>query len=211
MRRSPDADNHMARLDPDYRTFYGETDRLLALLASTTALSANHRKIVAEIVRLRLAILLENHMKIIFSKLCCGTPYIDGSVPQLLARQASVKAAVNAMQTLNRAKPIKLSWNDGPRIRDSLVHLVDPTEHCLSVIRNFGAHFTDMRYVRNHIAHRNDGTRANFRKLVQRYYGANIGGVTCGVLLLSPRVSVPPLIEVHIRTSRVLIKDLLKA
>jgi hypothetical protein len=71
----------MARVQPDYRTFYEETDRLLALLRSMTALGAMHRKLIAEIVHLRLAILLENHMKIIFSKLCCGTPYIDGSVP----------------------------------------------------------------------------------------------------------------------------------
>jgi hypothetical protein len=35
--------------------------------------------------------------------------------------------------------------------------------------------------------------------------------VTAGLLLLSPTVSTPPLIEVHIRKSRTLIKDLLKA
>lgn len=201
----------MARLDLDYRTFYEETDRLLALLGSISTLGAMHRKVIAEIVHLRLTILLENHMKIIFSKLCCGTPYIDGSVPNLLARQTSAAAAINAMRTLNRAKPISLSWNDGPSIRDSVVHILDPAEHCIAVVRNFGSHFTDMRYVRNHIAHRNAGSRSNFRKLVRRYYGANVPGITSGILLLSPRVSTPPLIEVHIRTSRTLIKDVLKA
>lgn len=115
------------------------------------------------------------------------------------------------MRTLNRAKPISLSWNDGPSIRDSVVHILDPAEHCIAVVRNFGSHFTDMRYVRNHIAHRNAGSRSNFRKLVRRYYGANVPGITSGILLLSPRVSTPPLIEVHIRTSRTLIKDVLKA
>lgn len=201
----------MARLQPDYRTFYEETDRLLALLGSTTQLGAMHRKVIAEIVHLRLATLIENHVKIIFSKLCCGTPYIDGSAPILLVRQTSAAAALHAMRTLNRPKEIGLSWNDGPRIRDSVVHIIDPTEHCITVIRNFGSHFTDMRYVRNHIAHRNDGSRANFRKLVRRYYGANVPGITAGTLLLSPRVSAPSLVEVHIRTSRTLIKDLLKA
>jgi hypothetical protein len=38
----------MARLDPEYRTFYEDTDRLLALLGSTTALGATHRKVIAE-------------------------------------------------------------------------------------------------------------------------------------------------------------------
>ena len=201
----------MARLDPDYRTFYEETDRLLALLGSMATLGAAHRKVIVEIVHLRLAILLENHMKIIFAKLCCGTPYMDGSAPTLLAKQNSAAGAVNAMRTLNRPKPINISWNDGPSIRDGVVHIVHPAEHCISVVRNFGSYFTDMRYVRNHIAHRNDGSRSNFRKLVRRYYGASVPGITSGLLLLSPRVSTPPLIEVHIRTSRTLIKDLLKA
>jgi hypothetical protein len=118
----------MARLDPEYRTFYEETGRLLALLGSISTLGAMHRKVIAEIVHLRLAILLENHMKIIFSKLCCGTPYIDGSVPNLLARQTSAAAAISAMRTLNRPKPINLSWNDGPSIRDSVVHILDPSD-----------------------------------------------------------------------------------
>lgn len=174
-------------------------------------LGAVHRKVIAEIVHLRLTILLENHMKIIFTKLGCGTPYVDGSVPKLLSRQTSAAAAINAMRTLNRPKPITLSWNDGPSIRNGVAHILDSNEHCIAVVRNFGSHFSDLRYVRNHIAHRNDGSRSNFRKLVQRYYGANVPGVTCGTLLLSTRVSTPPLIEVHIRTSRVLIKDVLKA
>ena len=51
---------------------------------------------------------------------------------------------------------------------------LDPAEHCITVDRNFGTLFTDIRYLRNHIAHRNDGSRSNFRKLVRRYYGANV-------------------------------------
>jgi hypothetical protein len=201
----------MARLDPELRSFTTETDRLLALLASTPAMASLHRKVIAEITHLRLAILLENHMKIIMSKLCCGTPYLDGSGPIVLAQQTSAAAAIIAMKTLNRPKAINLNWNDGPGIRAGVEHLIDPADHCIRVLRNFGSHFTEMRYIRNHIAHRNEGSRVNFRKLVRTYYGANVPGITSGRLLLSPTVSTPPLIEVHIRKSRTLIKDLLKA
>jgi len=201
----------MARLHPELRSFTEETDRLLALLASITAMASLHRKVIAEIVHLRLAILLENHMKIIMSKLCCGTTYLDGTVPNLLVQQKSAAAAVAAMKTLNRTKAINVSWNDGPSIRTGVEHIVDPADHCITVLRNFGSHFTEMRYIRNHIAHRNEGSRTNFRKLVRAYYGANVPGITSGLLLLSPTVSTPPLIEVHIRKSRTLIKDLLKA
>jgi hypothetical protein len=201
----------MARLDPELRTFTEETDRLLALLSSITAMAFLHRKVIAEIVHLRLAILLENHMQIIFAKLCCGTTYVDGSAPALLVQQRSAAAAVTAMKNLNRVKPINVSWNDGPSIREGVEHIVDPAEHCITVVRNFGSHFTEIRYIRNHIAHRNEGSRTNFRKLVKNYYGANVPGITSGLLLLSSRVSKPPLIEVHIRKSRTLIKELLKA
>jgi hypothetical protein len=201
----------MARLHPELRSFTEETDRLLALMASITAMASLHRKVIAEIVHLRLAILLENHMKIIMAKLCCGTAYLDGTVPTLLARQTSAAAAVTAMKTLKRLKAINVSWNDGPSIRTGVEHIVDPADHCITVLRNFGSHFTEMRYIRNHIAHRNDGSRTNFRKLVKDYYGANVPGITSGLLLLSPTVSTPPLIEVHIRKCRTLIKDLLKA
>jgi len=201
----------MARLDPELRSFTEETDRLLALLASINPMASLHRKLIAEVVHLRLAILVENHMKIVISKLCCGTCYLDGSTPSLLVQQRSAAAAVNAMKTLNRTKAINVSWNDGPSIRTGVEHIVDPTDHCVTVLRNFGSHFTEMRYIRNHIAHRNEGSRSNFRKLVRTYYGANVPGISSGLLLLSPTVSVPPLIEVHIRKSRTLIKDLLKA
>jgi hypothetical protein len=201
----------MARLHPELRSFTEETDRLLALLASITTMASLHRKVIAEIVHLRLAILLENHVKIIMSKLCCGTAYLDGSIPNLLAQQTSSAAAVNAMKTLNRLKAINISWNDGPSIRTGVEHIVDPADHCITVLRNFGSYFTEMRYIRNHIAHRNEGSRTNFRKLVRTYYGANVPGITSGLLLLSPTVSTPPLIEVHIRKCRTLIKDLLKA
>jgi len=76
---------------------------------------------------------------------------------------------------------------------------------------NYGSFLTDMRYIRNHIAYRNCGTRANFRTLVRRYYGATPPGITSGMLLLSPRVSSPrPLVEMHILTARVLIRELVK-
>ena len=108
----PDVEWDPATLRGCLTLIYEETDRLIALLGSMTALGTEHRKVIAEIAHLRLGILLENHMKIIFSKLCCGTPYIDGSLPNLLAKQPSAAAAITAMSTLNRRRPIR--WH--PRL-----------------------------------------------------------------------------------------------
>lgn len=78
-------------------------------------------------------------------------------------------------------------------------------------MRLYASYITELRYIRNYIAHRNDGTRKNFRTVVRKFYGAVVPGVTSGTLLLSERVSRPSLLETHIRTSRILIRDLVKA
>lgn len=186
----------MAKLQPELNEFFSETDRLLHLMSSTAEIDGVHRKVIAEIVHLRLSILLENNLKRIFSKICCGALYLDGSVPNLIVSHRSMVQAEAAMKTLNRARNHRPKWNDSPNIRQSLEHLIHPNDHCITSVRNFGSHLTDMRFIRNHIAHRNDGTRDNYKKLIRRYYGASVPGISCGTLLLSPRVSVPPLIEI---------------
>jgi hypothetical protein len=60
---------------------------------------------------LRLAILVENHLKIIFGKICCATPYLDGTVPHLQgANRRSIAAAYAAMKTYNRTREYNTSW-----------------------------------------------------------------------------------------------------
>jgi hypothetical protein len=201
----------MARLEPERRSFFNETDRLLRLLNSTASIETTHRRVIAEIIHLRLAILVENHLQNIISKICCAASYLDGSTPVLLIAQPSRARAYAAMKSLNRPAEFNVRWNNGRSIRRGVQHIIAANDHCLSVMLNFGSFLTDMRYIRNHIAHRNEGSRTNFRKLVRRYYGATPPGITSGMLLLSSRVSSPrPLVEMHILIARVLIKDLVK-
>jgi hypothetical protein len=201
----------MVRLAPEQASFTYETDRLIALLASIVDIAPNYRKLIAEIILIRLSFLLENHLKLIFAKLACGASYMDGSTPQLLVTHRTMAAALAAMQNLNRPRLRYLIWNDGAEIRENIVHIMQPSDDCNIVLRTYAPYLTELRYVRNYIAHRNEGTRKNFRSVIRRFYGAALPGITSGTLLLSRRASNPPLVEVHIRTSRVLIKDLLKA
>jgi hypothetical protein len=201
----------MVALKAEHLVFSKETERLLSLLVSTTHLLPMYRKIVAEIVLLRLVILIENQVERIFAKLCCNAPYLDGSNPMLKVSFRSMNSARHAMKVLERKRPRQPIWNDGAEIRANVEHIVHVSDHCISVIRAYAPHFAEMRYVRHHIAHRSEGSGRNFRSVVRKYYGAALPGVTCGTLLLSPRVSTPPLSEVYIRTSRVLMKDLVKA
>lgn len=202
----------MPSLVNDYADFRAETARLTSLLASTTTLAPKHRKYIAEVALLRLAILIENSMKTVFCKLCCGATFIDGAAPTLIAQQRNIPTAVDTMKTLNR--PVTrngLPWNDGREIRENIKFVIDPSDNCHQELIKHSAFMTEIRWIRNHIAHRNDGTRKNFVKLIRRYYGARVPGVTCGNLLLSPRVSYTrPLIETHILKANVMMKDIVR-
>ena len=200
----------MPSLLGDYTAYKAETSRLSGLIASTTALSPAHRKFIAEIALLRLAILIENSMKSFFCKLSCGATYINGNAPLLLAPQRSTPAAILAMQNHNRPKlRYNLPWNDGAEIRDNIQFIIDPADRCHQELKKYAAFLTEIRWIRNHVAHRNDKSRANFVKLVRRYYGANVPGVRCGNLLVSPRVSpARPLLETHIITANVMMGDI---
>jgi hypothetical protein len=202
----------MPLLVRDYAEFTAETKRLTALLASTSQLDPKHRKYIAEIALVRLAILIENSMKSVFCKLSCGATYIDGSAPTLLAQQRNAPAAISAMQNHGRAKfRYRLPWNDGAEIRENIKFLIDPSDRCNADLVTHASFLTDIRSIRNHIAHRNDNSRTNFVKLIRRYYGAKVPGVTCGNLLVSPRVSPNrPLLETYIISANVMIKEIVR-
>jgi hypothetical protein len=198
-------------LASDLRQFQAESARLLALLASTTGILPEHRKVIAEITLVRLSILLENALKNICSKICVGAPYLDGSSPILYVPQPTITTAIAAMKTLGRGGRVhQLKWNDGAEIRDNIGYIVDKVDDCVIVLKNHASFLAEVRSVRNHITHRNDGTRKNFKNVLVKHYGAFARNVTCGMLLLSPRPANSPLIDAYIKTSRVLIKDLVK-
>jgi hypothetical protein len=105
-----------------------------------------HRRVIAEIAHLRLAILVENHLKVIFSKICCAAGYLDGTAPVLQgATQRSIAGAYTSMKTFRRAKEYIPSWNDGPSTRKGVENLIDPHDHCILTMLNYGAFLTDMR------------------------------------------------------------------
>lgn len=202
----------MTRLKEDLASFLSETDRLLKLLSSAGSLDPTHQKVVAEVVLLRLLILIENTTKVIFCRIICGATYLDGSMPLLrVATSKNAPAAVHAMQSIGRDKAWRLSWNDAAQVRDNIKFVIDARDPCFATMITYASTITEIRFIRNHIAHRNDGTRKNYRKVIVRYYGARVRGVTCGTLLISPRVSTPTLLEVLIRKSRAFMRELTRA
>ncbi len=195
----------------DFAEVFGVTDRLISLMPTISAIEVGQRKLVCEIVLIRLFLALENSTKSIFSKLACETPYLDGSQPVVLHPSKTMKGAIGAMQTLSRPKHRQLRWTDSKEIRENIRFIIASNDHCYSVVTSFAAKLTEMRYIRNHIAHNNETTRKNFHKIVRRRYGALRKGMTPGTMLLSKRGGNNPLLEDFIHVARAFIKDLTKA
>ncbi len=195
----------------DFAEIFGVTDRLMLFMPTISAIEVGHRKLVCEIVLIRLFLALENSTKSIFSKLACETPYLDGSQPVVLHPSKTMKGAIGAMQTLSRPKHRQLRWTDSKEIRENIRFIIASNDHCYSVVTSFAAKLTEMRYIRNHIAHNNETTRKNFHKIVRRRYGSLRKDMTPGTMLLSKRGGNNPLLEDFIHVARAFIKDLTKA
>lgn len=196
----------------DWRRFGDVSSRLKVLISSIQHISPAHRKLVAEIVMVRLFLLIDNTIASISAKMLCGADYVDGTQPARLVTTSSMHASTTAMKSYGRASPKRfLSWTESRNIQDNLIHTLDAVDPFFSTMSNHASILREMRFVRNHIAHGNSGTHKNFRIVVRNYYGGLKRGVTPGLLLLTPAFGLPCILERYIIYSRVMIKDLVRA
>lgn len=151
----------------------------------------------SELLLLRCFAVFESVIEDMSCKLVCGAQYCDGSIPNLRRPQPTRgrERALDAMQRFNRASPrYRLRWTRAADIAANLEELFPDNEHFVDTLRNYGNVISTVRKVRNHIAHRNAGTRVKFQEVVRQQYGANVSSITPGRLLVSPRFS-PSLVE----------------
>ena len=196
-------------LSTDWRRFQDETGRLQALVLLNNPPA--YRKLIGEIAMVRLFLLSENTVASVCTKLLCGASYLDGSTPHLILQATSMAAARELMRRHNRRKPkAYLTWTRSKEIRDNLKNVLRSGDPLFSVIQNHGQAMTEMRYVRNHIVHRNSNTLSKFRNIVRRYYGGLRQGVTPGVLLLTGAFGRQTLMERYLTYYRVMIGDLVR-
>ena len=129
----------------------------------------------------------------------------------LLARGASKASAKALIVQHGRGSPRKsLSWGSAKAIRDNLKYTVDASDQLFRVVSNYGNLLTEMRRVRNHVAHNNASTRVHFRNVVRNHYGGLRRGISPGVLLLTRTWGRPVVLERYVRGCRVMIKDLVR-
>ena len=198
-------------LRPDWAAVLQATPRLQALIASIGTLPPTHRKLTAEIIMIRLFLLLETTFTSVAPKLLCGAKYLDGTTPARLVTPRSIAAALGEMKSHCRTQPKNyLRWTDSRSIRSNLKHTLAPSDPFFASVAAHGSLLTEMRFVRNQIAHSNSRTRINFRTVVVRHLGGVMRGITPGLLLLTPRLGPPCLLEQYVISSRVIIRALLR-
>ena len=200
-----------AKLEVDWRRFRGETDRLVQLIDGMETLAVNHRKLVAEIVMIRLVLLAENAIASICMKLLCGAPYLDGTSPQIAVIAGSKVNAETLMREHGRKTPLRhLSWLRAKEIRKNLRFTLQQTDPLFGVLGRHSHILTEMMYVRNHIAHKSGSSLGHFQAVIRSRYGGSKRGVTPGVLLLTKALGTPILMEKYIGFYRVMVKELVR-
>jgi len=196
----------IARLDK-------QVSSALALLATLPDLAGVSRHYIAELVILRTFALFESIVEQSACRLVCGATYLDGTPAQLLrpVPTKGIRRAREAMSQYNRTKPLQqLRWNKPVNIRTNLDTLFPPTEHFIATLQGHSKFIADIRKVRNHIAHANEGTRTKFQQVVLNYYGAVVPSLTPGRMLVSPRFK-PSLAERWARETHIVVRAALRA
>lgn len=199
-------------LEVDWRRFQQQAGSLESLLPSLHSLPVSHRKLVAEMIMIRLVMLVGNTMSSACLKILCGTQYLDGASPLTIETATSMANARNLVRCYGRQQSrSRISWLSSADIRENLRYVILPCDPIYTAIDNHAHMLTEARQIRNHIAHRNDSTSRKFRSIVRAHYGGLKRGVSPGVFLLTDAFGIPVLLEKYIRYLRVFIREVVRA
>ena len=105
----------------------------------------------------------------------------------------------------------KIAWLDASDVCDALKSVLDPTDKTITNLRKHGLVLSQIRKVRNHIAHKNRTSLPQFQTVVRAVYGAKLNGVTPGQLLLTPRNGPQCLLEKLLAGARIAVKETFSA
>lgn len=202
----------MSTLSPQAAQIRTTTGTALTLVTQLPALNSVPRQYVAEMLVVRLFTLFEAVIEDSACRLVCGADYCDGTSSSLQRPRPTqgLQRARDAMRHFGRADPHnRLRWNKAGEIRKNLEFLFPTHEHFIDTIDGHGQFISELRKVRNHIAHNNHGTRRRFNEVVSNYYGASINGMTPGRMLLSNRFS-PIVVEQFCRKTQIVLLAAIK-
>lgn len=199
-------------LKPDWVNFQNESGRLLSLSHSLSSLGPNHRKLVAEIVLLRLFLLTENTIASMCPKLLCGAAYMDNTMPKNLQTATNISKAKALISAYGRSKAVRYpKWSTAKFIKGNMKYTLDQSDPFFLSAQNHGQSLDEMRRVRNQIAHRSSSTREQFRQVVKKHYGGLKPGVSPGLMLISGALGPTTILSQYFGYCRVAVKEIARA
>lgn len=196
------------RVDVTVRDTTADIERLEAFRTNSQSLAPAHQYLIAELIMLRLFSIVESAIENIACKLVAGAPYLNGTLPTRLYHAKSMNGAKDAMLTHGRARRRNhLRWTSVRDIRDSTSQVLTSTDAFIVYAQAHGNILSEMRKVRNFLAHRSPQARQGYREVVRIVYGAN-SRVRIEAFLTSRQRHPVAKVDEYLTTAKVMISDL---
>ena len=182
--------------------------RLEKFRTESQSLAPAHQHLIAELIMLRLFSIIETAIEDLACKLVAGSPYVNGTHPTRLFTANSVDGAKSAMLTHGRTKKKNyLRWTSVKDIRDSTSEVLNSTDPFIVYAQVHGNILSEMRKVRNFLAHKSARARQDYRDVVRVVYGAN-SRVRVQAFLTSRRRRPVAKVDEYLVTAKVMVSDL---
>ena len=196
------------RVEVTVRNTTTDIERLEIFRTDSQSLAPVHQYLIAELVMLRLFSIIESAIEDLACKLVAGAPYVNGTHPARAFPARSVDGARSAMLTHGRTKAKKyLRWTSVTDIRESTSTVLQSTDPFITYARVHGNILSEMRKVRNFLAHRSPNARQGYREVVRVVYGAN-SRVRVEAFLTSRQRRPVAKVDEYLTTAKIMIADL---
>ena len=196
------------RVEVTVRETTTDIERLENFRADSQSLAPIYQYLVAELIMLRLFAIIEGAIEDIACKLVAGAPYVNGNCPARLVAVKSKDSARLAMLTHRRPKTrTYLRWTSAKDIRDSTSKVLKSTDPFITYAQAHANILSEMRKVRNFLAHRGPKARQDYRDVVRLVYGAN-SRVRIGAFLTSRERRHVAKVDEYLATGKVMVSDL---
>ena len=197
------------RVDVTVRNTTADIDRLETFRTNSHSLEPVHQYLIAELIVLRLFSIIESAIEEIACKLVAGSPHLNGLPPARLFPARSRDGARLAMLTHGRTKTkSNLRWTSVGDIRDSTSQVLKSTDPFIINAQAHGNILSEMRKVRNFLAHRKGPkARQGYKEVVRVVYGAN-SKIRIEAFLTSRRRHPVAKIDEYLTTAKIMVSDL---
>ncbi len=197
----------VAKLSITLRNADTAINRLEKYVSGAQVLPPKFQHFIAEMVMLRLFSIFESSVAEIAYKLAAGATYTNGNAPTLNVQAGSMLGSRSLFLAHGRQRArTNLQWTKASYIRESVEHVIPPTEIFIFNIQANGQVIEEMRKVRNILAHRTSSAASKYRTVLRQSYGANVQ-VTPGAFLTSTSRSSTTKLAFYLASTRAILND----